>query len=320
MTPATDMTRDFIGVDLSGATPRLALVGASGEIRARVESANVPDATTVSLLAGIGSLRRDTPNVAGIGIGVSGLVDPRSNHVVVPAASAPLLDETTITEIERAMNLPIVVANDANAAAYGEHVAGAGREANDMFYVTIGRGIGGAIILGGRLWTGASGYAGEFGHITVDPEGEECYCGNTGCLETVASAPSIVRRTRDRLFRDGTSSLSRLAINPNFKAADVAREAANGDDFALLMIERTGRSIGAAIASVINLLNTSCVVLGGGVVEEARDLILEPITREAARRAFKPSFDATTIRAATLGADAVSIGAAMLARDHSRRA
>src|ERR1051325_5580051 len=183
-----------------------------------------------------------------------------------------------------------------------------------MFYVTIGTGIGGAIILDGKLWFGASGFAGEFGHITIDAEGIECVCGNTGCLETVASAPNIVRRANERLFRDNTSSLSRLAMNKEFTATDIVREARNGDEFSQMMIERTGRYIGAAVASVINLLNIERIVLGGDVME-AGELILEPIVREAGRRAFQPCFEATHIAAAALGADAVTIGAAMLARD-----
>ena len=127
-------------------------------------------------------------------------------------------------EFMKASGARVEIENDANAAAYGEYKVG-GRGSRDMFYITIGEGIGGAIILDGKLWTGASGFAGEFGHITIDAEGIECECGNTGCLETLASAPSIVRRANDRLYRDGTSSLSKLAINKNFTADDVAHEA-----------------------------------------------------------------------------------------------
>jgi len=193
-------------------------------------------------------------------------------------------------------------------------VSGAGRGSRHMFYVTIGLGIGGALVLDGKLWKGATGFAGEFGHITIDPGGVECTCGNVGCLETVASAPNIVRRTHERLYRDGTSSLSRLAINKEFTAADIAREAKGGDDFAAMMIERTGRYIGTAVAAVINLLNIERIVLGGGVME-AGELILDPIIREAGRRAFQPSFEATQILASALGTDSVPVGAAMLARD-----
>jgi glucokinase len=183
-----------------------------------------------------------------------------------------------------------------------------------MFYITIGEGIGGAIILDGKLWTGASGFAGEVGHITIDTDGIQCECGNTGCLETVASSPNIVRRANERLNRDSTSSLSRLAINKNFTAADVAHEARNGDDFSLMMIERTGKYIGTGVASVINLLNIEKLVLGGDVMDAGK-LILDPIIQEAKRRAFQPCFETTQILAGQLGSDAATIGAAMLARD-----
>jgi glucokinase len=210
--------------------------------------------------------------------------------------------------------LRVEIENDANAAAYGEFKVGAGRGSHNLFYMTIGNGIGGAIILDGKLWTGASGFAGEVGHITIDAEGLECGCGNTGCLETVASAPSIVRRASERLNRDSTSSLSRLALNKNFTAEDVAHEAREGDDFAAMMIERTGKYIGTGVASVINLLNIERIVLGGGVMD-AGPLILDPIIKEVKRRAFQPCFEATQIVIATLGLDAAPIGVALLARD-----
>jgi glucokinase len=217
-------------------------------------------------------------------------------------------------ELIRATGLRVEIENDANAAAYGEFKVGAGQGSRDIFYMMIGNGIGGAIILDGKLWTGSSGFAGEVGHITIDTEGRECVCGNTGCLETVASAPSIVRRARERLHRDATSSLSRLGLNKNFTADDVAHEANEGDDFALMMIERTGKYIGTGVASVINLLNIERIILGGGVMD-AGQLILNPIIQEAKRRAFQPCFEATQIVAGKLGRDAITIGAAMLAHD-----
>jgi glucokinase len=132
----------------------------------------------------------------------------------------------------------------------------------------------------------------------------------------MASAPNIVRRAKDRLNRDNTSSLSKLAMNREFTAADMAHEARNGDDFSLMMIERTGKFIGTGVASVINLLNIERIVLGGGVMD-AGELILNPIIAEVKRRAFQPCFEATEIVAATLGVDAIRLGAAMLARDAS---
>src|SRR5260370_40096598 len=151
----------------------------------------------------------------------------------------------------KATGLGCELENDANAAAYGEYKAGAGHEARDIFYISIGDTIGGALMVDGSLWIGASGCAGEIGHITINTEGIECVCGNTGCLETVASGPNIVRRARERLDRDSTSSLSSLARNENFTAVDLAHEATHGDDFSIMMIESTGKFIGTAGARII---------------------------------------------------------------------
>ncbi len=310
----SEATANFIGVDVSGVTMRAALVSNDGQVIERRESPLEREAVAAQIARTVVELRDVAPNVAALGVGIPGLVNRQTDRVLV-STDLPGLARTNLhDELKEATGVRVELENDANAGAYGEYKVGAGRGCRDMFYVTIGMGIGGSIILDGKPWLGASGFAGEFGHITIDTEGIECVCGNTGCLETVASAPNIVRRTHERLYRDSTSSLSKLAVNKDFTAADIAREARAGDDFALMMIERTGKYIGAAVASVINLLNLERIVLGGGVME-AGDLILNPIIREAGRRAFQPCFEATQIVAAALGTDAVSIGAALLARD-----
>ena len=303
---------NFIGIDLSGPRIHAALVSADGEIIESKEAAIRHE----HLIEQVGELGRElgSQNIGAMGIAVPGLVNRQIDQVVVSRDLPTTVREDLHSEFTRATGLRVEIENDANAAAYGEYKVGAGRGSRDIFYMTIGKGIGGAIILDGKLWTGATGFAGEIGHITIDSEGFECVCGNTGCLETVASAPSIVRRAQERLFRDSTSSLSRLGLNKNFTADDVAHEANEGDDFALMMIERTGKYIGTGVATVINLLNIERIVLGGGVMD-AGELILNPIIKEARRRAFQPCFDATQIVAAVLGKNAVAIGAAMLARD-----
>jgi glucokinase len=311
-------TASFIGVDLSGNTMRAALVAGDGHMIERREAPMRGDQLTEQVARIVTELRDVAPNVEAIGVGVRGLVNPRTDRVYISTDLPSVVHGDFHPELMAATGLRVELWNDANAAAYGEYKVGAGRGSRDMFYVTIGTGIGGAIILDGKLWFGASGFAGEFGHITIDAEGVECICGNTGCLETVASAPNIVRRANERLYRDNTSSLSKLALNRDFTAADIAREAKQGDDFALLMIERTGKYIGAAVASVINLLNIERIIMGGGVME-AGDLILNAIIREAGRRSFQPCFEATQIAAAVLGSDAVPIGAAMLARDAAQQ-
>jgi glucokinase len=312
-------TVNFIGVDLSGATMHAALVSGEGQVIARREAPLEREAVVAQVARTVSELRDSAPSIAAIGVGIPGLVNRQTDRVLVSTDLPSVVRGDIHADLMKATGLRVELENDANAAAYGEYKVGAGRGSRDMFFATIGAGIGGAIIINGKLWLGASGFAGEFGHITIDAEGIECMCGNTGCLETLASAPNIVRRANERLYRDNTSSLSRLAINKEFTAADIVNEAQEGDDFSRMMIERTGKYIGAAVASVINLLNIERIVLGGGVME-AGDLILGPIIREAERRAFQPCFEATQIAAAALGTDAVSIGAAMLARDAGQTA
>ncbi|MET0623471.1 MAG: ROK family protein [Pyrinomonadaceae bacterium] len=305
----------YVGVELSARSAHAALVNSLGEVVARRESALAGLDIAAQLARLVAELRdAGSSRVAAVGVGVPGLVNPQTGRVVISSDLPAVVREDLRESLRQATGLPVALDNDANAGAMGEYAAGAGRGSRNMFYVTIGTGIGGALILDGRLWRGASGFAGEFGHITIDPEGIDCSCGNIGCLETVASAPNIVRRTHERLMRDSTSSLSRLGLNKDFTAADVAHEARNGDDFAAMMMARTGRYIGTGLAAVINLLNTERVVLGGGVMD-AGELILNPVIEEARRRSFQPNFESTQIVAATLGADAVPIGAALLARD-----
>lgn len=306
----------FIGIDLSGLKLRAAIVSVDGKIGERRETPVQREGVVAQVTQVVNDLRQSTSNVGAIGIAIPGLVNRQSDRVIASRFLPATVRGDLHAEVMDKTGLRVELENDANAAAYGEYKIGAGRGSRDLFYITIGEGIGGAIILDGKLWTGASGFAGEVGHITIDTEGSECLCGNTGCLETIASAPNIVRRANERLNRDSTSSLSRLAMNKNFTADDMAREAMEGDDFALMMIERTGKYIGTAVASVINLLNIERIVLGGGVMS-AGDLILNPIIQEAKKRAFQPCFEATKILAAVLGSDAATIGAAMLARDAS---
>ncbi|HEY2975198.1 MAG TPA: ROK family protein [Pyrinomonadaceae bacterium] len=304
----------LIGIEFSGSKLRAATVNNDGVIGERREAQLQAEGLVAQVAQLVSDLRRNEKNIEAIGLAIPGLVNRQTDRVVASRDLPGIVHENIHAELMAATGLRFELENDANAAAYGEFKIGAGRGSRNLFYITIGEGIGGAIILDGKLWTGASGFAGEVGHITIDTEGSECECGNTGCLETVASAPNIVRRANERLNRDSTSSLSRLAMNKNFTADDMAREAKEGDDFSLMMIERTGKYIGTGVASIINLLNIERIVLGGGVMQ-AGDLILNPIIQEAKRRAFQPCFEATQILAAALGADAATIGAAMLARD-----
>src|SRR6266498_4187460 len=307
----------FIGIELSGSRLRAATVNDDGVIGERREAQVQADGLVGQVAQLVNDLRQSEKMIEAVGIAIPGLVSRQTDRVVASRDLPGIVRETLHSELMKATGLRFELENDANAAAYGEYKAGAGRGARDIFYIGIGEAIGGAIILDGKLWLGASGCAGEIGHITINTEGAECECGNTGCLETIASGPNVVRRARERLDRDSTSSLSSLAMEESFTAGDLAREANNGDDFSIMMIERTGRFIGIAVASMINLLSIERIILGGAIMD-AGDLILKPIIEEARKRSFQPCFEATTIVAAELGADGVAIGAALLARDSGR--
>jgi glucokinase len=309
----SDSENNFIGIDIAAKTMRAVVLSAAGEVLGTRDSPYRPEdliSVTRDLVGGLSELGP----VKSVGIAIPGLVNRETDRVLISTGLPSMVRDDLHSELMKATGLRVELENDANAAAYGEYKAGAGRDARDLFYIGIGDAIGGAIILDGKLWIGASGCAGEIGHITIDTEGNECECGNRGCLETVASAPNIVRRASERLGRDSTSSLSRLAMEESFTAGDLAREALNGDDFSVMMIERTGKYIGTAVGSIINLLSLERIVLGGTIME-AGDLIVKPIIAEARKRSFQPCFEATKIVAAQLGVDGVAIGAALLARD-----
>jgi glucokinase len=303
----------FAGIEVGTANLRAVTISSGGQLLTRREAPHQRD----DLIPEIKGLVTELSNqhaIKSVGLAIPGLVNRETDRVLISTGLPSVVRADLHDELMKATGLRFELENDANAAAYGEYISGAGRGARDMFYIAIGDAIGGAIILDGKLWTGASGCAGEIGHITINTDGAECVCGNTGCLETIASAPNIVRRARERLDRDSTSSLSRLALNENFTAADIAREATNDDDFSVMMIERTGKFIGIAVASIINLLSIERIVLGGDVMQ-AGDLMLNPVIKEAGIRSFQPCFESTRIVAAELGSDGGAIGAALLARD-----
>jgi glucokinase len=312
----------FIGIDLGGTTLKGALVSSSGEVLQGIRIETEQESSDLlfkQIVETVRALREDAVSgdrVAGIGVGIPGLVNRKTNRIEVMPNLPALAAMDLIGELQSETGLPVALDNDANSAAYGELQAGAARGRQEVFFVTLGTGIGSGLIMNGQIYRGATGFAGEFGHMTIDPEGIECACGNIGCLETIASGPNIVRRTRERLYRDRTSSLSRLAIprDRELTAEDIARAAREGDEMAQVMMERTGMFLGIAIAAVINLLNVEMVVMGGGVME-AGDLILKPTVKETRRRAFPPSFNSCEVVIAQLGPQAGMIGAALLARD-----
>jgi glucokinase len=314
----SDSNKLYIGLDV-GRTIRGALVREDGSIIEQqrvVSEVRDPRIFIDQLIEIINRLRSSSDSAAAVGIGWAGLVNQSAQRI---EANPNLVDVSSFDlhgELKRATSLPIVIDNDANVAAYGEWRSGAARGFEDVFFVTMGTGIGSGLILGGKLQRGSRGFAGEFGHFKIDLDGLECACGSTGCLETLASGPNIVRRVREQLFSDPSFSISSLArdMEGTLTGERVVRAAMEKDELALSVLKETGQILGAAIASVVNLLNVEVVVLGGGVMA-AGDLILEPIREGTHQGTVRPCFECCRVVVAELGQDAGIIGAALLARD-----
>ena len=303
MNETNNRAEKMVGVDISKLWFKAVCLDAEGKL---LDIYRYPIGSDQTLFSQLIKFIREAKSKFGdfdkIGIAVPGLVHRETKRV---AFSTFIPEHETIDflgEIEAATKLKITIENDANAAGYGEFIGGAGRGSRNIFYATLGTGIGGAFIFDGKIWHGASGFAGEFGHIAINSDGVK--------LEDVASAASIVRRTRSRFQQDSTSSLSSLD-EEEIGLKDVIRAAKEGDDFAVLMLERTGKSVGTAIAGVINLLNVEKIVIGGGIMQ-AENLVLDSIIQRAKEFSFAPSFQAMQIVSGELGGNAAAIGVALL--------
>ena len=303
MSDIIDSAKIRIGVEICTAALRAVSIGTDGKIavkRTMPFDDAVPKLSQLTAL--IGELKKDLGGFERIGIAVPGLVDRNSGRVAYSANFPEHSDIDLVKEIADATGLTASIENDANAAAYGEFILGAGRGSSNFFYATLGMGIGGAFIFGGEIWRGASGFAGEFGYVPINSEGMR--------LEEVASTANIIRRTRARFHQDSTSSLNKLAEEEITLEAIIAAAHAD-DDFAQMMLERTGVYVGTAIASVINLLNIEKIVVGGEIMA-AKHLVLDAIIDRARELSFAPSFIAAKIVEGSLGEYAAAAGAALL--------
>ncbi|MGI8468533.1 MAG: ROK family protein [Pyrinomonadaceae bacterium] len=300
----------LVGVEVSGASLKAVCLDKSGAILDSVKHYLNPEPEIVTqLIAFLGDLQAQFGEFKKIGVAVPGLLDWQTRRV---ALSAHLPEQTEIdlgNEIKNKTGIEAVLENDANAAAYGEYILGAGRGSRDIFYVTLGRGVGGAFIFDGKLYRGVSGFAGEIGYITIDSKGTR--------LEEVASAENFLRRVRVRVSQDNTSSLASID-EQEITVKDVVRAAAGGDDFSMMMLERTGNYIGTAIANVINLLNIEKIIIGGEIME-IEDLVVDAVAERARSRSFEAGFAATRIVAGELGGKAAAIGAALLSQESLER-
>lgn len=309
--------RYVVGIDIGGTNLVVGTVREDGaEVVGLVSEPTLPEQGPDAVIARIVRLARASMaeagdrEIAGVGIGAPGPLDTKRGLVLLTPnlgwVNLPLRDR-----LGQALALPAELDNDANCAILGEWWQGAARGADVVVGLTIGTGIGGGIVLGGRIFHGASDVAGEIGHMTIDSTGRRCKCGNYGCLEAYASGPAIAARAVEGIEAGAETSL------PQYVQGDLARitaqvvyEAAHdGDEYALEVVHETAKLLGAGVASIINLFNPEVVVICGGVTL-AGDRLFVPLRSEAKRRAFRPAVEVCRIVPGELSGTAGVYGAA----------
>lgn len=300
-------------VDLGGTHLRVALIDHTGRIlhQLKQETPKGDSAECVinALVSAAEKWNSSRDAIVAASIMVPGAVDSEK-AVVVQAPNLPSLVNFGLkAELEQRLGWPVLLENDANAAAVGEMWLGAARHCRDVISVTLGTGVGGGIILDGRLWCGAHGSAGEIGHTTVDPfSGVKCKCGNTGCLEMFASASAIVRMTRENLSLFPESVLK----DDELSAVKVYEAGRKGDELALAVFRRFGMYLGIGLANLMNLIDPQIIVLTGGAVN-GWDLFAPEMYRQVGERAFRATAQQVRIARAECGDNAGLLGAAHLA-------
>ena len=315
------MAEHLIGVDLGGTNMRVGLVTGDGEVRTRLSEPTRMDSddgpAILRRMAGmVERIRKEhsipAEAIAGMGVGIPGPLAPE-----IGGANPPNLTQLSglpiVRILEEATGLRVALENDANAAAWGEYWIGAGRGCRSMILATLGTGIGGGLILDGRIHRGPDHTAGELGHVVVVDGGRPCACGSNGCIEAYASANSTVRRFVEALEKGLRSPLAE-GPREEITCRAIFEAAAGGDRLALSLVQETGRLLGVLAANMANLLNPERFVFSGGMIE-AGDLLFGAIREECARRAFAVPDKRMDILPARLGGDAGLIGAAGCARN-----
>jgi glucokinase len=312
-----------IGVDLGGTKVETALVDHAGRILGRSRVPSRPEAGGAAVIATIAAaVQREVDRaggapVHGVGVGVAGQVDPATG--TVRHATNLHFNEFPLRErLTAALDgLPVTVLNDVQAATYGEWRHGAGRGVANLVTLFVGTGVGGGVVVDGRLLRGASGSLGEIGHTTVQLHGRRCRCGNMGCVEAYAGGWAIAARAAEAVAADrarGRRLLELAGGRPDACTAGmVGKAAAEGDPLARLLVDEAAAALGAAVASVVNAFNPSLVILGGGVADGIPELV-ERAAEAVAVRALPAARDRVRLVRPALGLHAGTVGAAAWAR------
>jgi glucokinase len=302
-----------LAADVGGTNTRMAIVTKNGDIHTLLKKSTHCKDGREEMIKFLVSFARETIEesklstdvIGGMGIGFPGPLNAETGTVFNPPNLIGWDSVPLMSIIESELKIPVAIENDANAAALGEWWKGAGSGTRSLFCITLGTGVGGGIVLDGKVWHGASSIAGEIGHTTVIRDGLQCSCGNIGCLETYACSGGILNRVNQALSERGNSGKSQLLTN----LKQIDQMMAQGNETVLAVIKETGVILGIAIANLANLLNPEMVVLFGGVTNLGEPLI-GPLKKEVNIRAFKEATESLRIELSVLGDNSGVLGAA----------
>ena len=322
----TDSEKYVVGVDMGGTKILAAIITGDGTILSRAKTATkahkdptkVIDRIADCINKAIKQAGLSKASIQSVGIGAPGPLDPKDG-VIIFAPNLNWYNVPLKKELESRLNIPTFLDNDVNVGTVGEFTHGAGQGANSLVGIFVGTGIGGGIILNGKLFHGTNKTAGEIGHIIVKANGPKCNCGNSGCLEAISSRTAITKKIRKAVLKQGRKSHI-LELNDgnldNIRSKTLAKAVASGDKVTIKVIRRTAKYLGIGIASVVNFLNPEMIILGGGVVEALDDEFIKRIRKFAKAYALPNTMDGIEIVTAKLGDDAGVIGASVLARQN----
>jgi len=285
-----------LAIDLGGSKIIIALVSPRGEIIAKEYIATLaeegPEAVMQRMFAAqsclVDKAGQQCSSVAALAIAAAGAIDSEEG-VVTASPNLPGWYNVRLRDIaEERTGLKTLLINDANAAAWGEYCFGAGRGVANLICIIVGTGIGGGIIINGELYTGASGSAGEIGHMTIDINGPRCNCGNVGCLEVLASGEAMAKEARRRIAQGARSILVELVEGEpqNITFQLVSTAARRGDDLAAEIVSHAAAYLGIGVVNLVNIFNPEMIIIGGGMAQ-TRDMLLDPIRQAVAGRAFQ---------------------------------
>ena len=317
----------ILGIDLGGTKILTSVIDARGNMLARDHSVTPaekgPEAVLEAIRESAGRSFEQASvtveGVEGVGIGAPGPSNPETG-ILYTSPNLPGWEDVPVVGIlEKEFNKPVFLINDANAAAFAEFSFGAAKGLRHVIYITVSTGIGGGVIIDGKLYTGAIGTAGELGHMTIDDKGPRCNCGNIGCWETLASGTALARAAQQKI-REGAETSILQYVSGGINAVDakaVQTAAEKGDALAEKLIARTGYYLGVGLANLINMFNPEMIVIGGGL-SNMGDRIFAPAYQTAKERAYDVAYSAVRFAPAKLGRNSGVLGAAAFAHEKLR--